>query len=98
MAGTTNLETQVEKKALNPGFCRDGGQRSHLRPTSHPVDHGEKVRISLTMEGRGRCVRERIFPANTQSYLNRVSADFLKTVERFKVVLGNRFKSKKKNF
>ena len=35
------------------------------------------------------------FPANTQSDLNRFSADFLKTVKRFKVVLGNRFKIKK---
>ena len=34
-------------------------------------------------------------PANTQSDLNRFSADFLKTVKRFKVVLGNRFKIQK---
>ena len=33
--------------------------------------------------------------ANTQSDLNRFSADFLKTEKRFKVVLGNRFKIQK---
>ena len=40
-------------------------------------------------------IKTRTFPANTQSDLNRFSADFLKTVKRFKVVLGNRFKIQK---
>ena len=36
------------EEGSNTGLCQDGGQGNHLRPTRRSVNHGQKVRISVT--------------------------------------------------
>ena len=46
IAGTPNLQTHVEMKAL--GFRGDGGERNGLQPPGGSVNHCQEVAITLT--------------------------------------------------